>query len=199
MSDSAIRPVSRQPLPDTAKKVFSGVIFDVYQWDQLQYDGSVKVFEKLKRADTVLVIPITTDGQLLFVEEEQPGKKPFIGFVGGRSEEGENPEEAGRRELLEETGYMCESLTLVEAEQPFSKVEWALYTYIARGCRKVSEQTLDAGEKISLKLLSFDEAVEQMARDDYAEKGSILARLALRAQYSEEKREELRRILFGTI
>ena len=31
-------------LPEQAKKVFDGEIFDVYQWDQEMYDGSTETF-----------------------------------------------------------------------------------------------------------------------------------------------------------
>jgi len=30
------------------REVHQGVIFDVYQWEQEMYDGSIKIFEKLK-------------------------------------------------------------------------------------------------------------------------------------------------------
>ena len=46
-------------MPEHAKKVFSGVMFDVYQWEQEMYDGSTATFEKLTRPDTAQVIPVT--------------------------------------------------------------------------------------------------------------------------------------------
>ena len=42
------RPKSKQPIPENAKRVFKGIIFDVYQWEQELYNGSKAVFEKLK-------------------------------------------------------------------------------------------------------------------------------------------------------
>ena len=190
-------PKSKQPLPDHAEKVFSGAIFDAYQWPQAQYDGTVKTFEKLKRADTVLIIPIIEDGRLIFMHEEQPGKVAFVGFVGGRVEEGEDPAESARRELLVETGYAADELVLIEAVQPVTKIEWSVYTYVAPGSRKVAEQNLDSGEKIDLKFLTLDEAVELMARDDFADREGNLPRLAIRALYDVGKREELKRVLLG--
>lgn len=83
------RPKSKQPIPDHAKKVFSGVLFDTYQWEQKMYDGSTAVFEKLKRPDTVVVFPVLGDGTVVLTEQEQPGKEPFIGAAGGRVDEGE--------------------------------------------------------------------------------------------------------------
>ena len=96
------RPKSKQPIPDNAKKVFGGVLFDVYQWEQELFDGTKTLFEKLKRPDTVVVFPVLDDGKIILTEQEQPGKEPFIGATGGRVDEGEDILEAGKRELPEE-------------------------------------------------------------------------------------------------
>lgn len=160
------RPKSKQPIPENAKRVFKGVIFDVYQWDVDAYDGSKKVFEKLKRPDTVMVIPVTEDGQIIIALQEQPHKPPFIGTVGGRVDEGEDILEAAKRELLEETGYEAKDWMLFDAIQPVSKIEWAIYTFIAKGCIKIAEQNLDGAEKIELKFVSFDEFINLAVNDD---------------------------------
>ncbi len=49
------RPASKQPMPDHARRVFRGEVFDVYQWEQEMFDGSKAVFEKLIRQDTVII------------------------------------------------------------------------------------------------------------------------------------------------
>ena len=66
-------------MPENAKCVFKGEIFDVYQWEQEMYDGTKATFEKLKRPDTVVVFPVLPDGQIILTEQEQPGKKLFVG------------------------------------------------------------------------------------------------------------------------
>lgn len=91
------RPKSKQPMPENAKRVFKGVVFDVYQWEQELYDGSKATFEKLKRPDTVVVFPVLPDGKILLTEQEQPGKDPFIGGLGGRMDEGEDMLETAKR------------------------------------------------------------------------------------------------------
>ena len=104
------RPKSKQPIPENAKRVFKGIIFDVYQWEQELYNGSKAVFEKLKRPDTVIILPVLPDGRIILIEEEQPGSDLVIGIPGGRIDEGEEVLEAVKRELLEETGYEAENL-----------------------------------------------------------------------------------------
>ena len=153
-------PKSKQPLPEHAKMVFKGAVFDVYQWEQELYDGTHKTFEKLKRPDTVVVFPVLDDGKILLTEQEQPGKEPFIGATGGKVEEGEDILEAAKRELLEESGYEAEEFILWDAQQPISKIEWAVYTFVAKGLRKVADLSLDGGEKIKLRTATLDELID---------------------------------------
>lgn len=169
------RPASKQPIPDSAQRVFKGKLFDVYQWDQELFDGKKIVFEKLKRPDTVNVIPITTSGEIILGEQEQPGTVPFIGCLGGRLDEGEEPLEAAKRELLEETGMEAEQWILWDSTQLTDKIDWAIYAFIAKGCRKIKEQNADAGEKIKLKFVTFDEFLKITAQDNFRD-----AEIALR-------------------
>ncbi|HEY4512556.1 MAG TPA: NUDIX hydrolase [Candidatus Paceibacterota bacterium] len=154
------RPKSKQPIPENAKRVFQGVIFDVYQWKQEMFDGTKAIFEKLKRPDTVIIFPILPDGKILLTEQEQPGKEPFIGATGGRVDEGEDILRAARRELLEESGYEAEEFILWDAQEPTSKIDWAVYTFIAKGLKKVADLHLDSGEKIKLLPVTFDELLD---------------------------------------
>ncbi len=159
------RPQSKQPIPENAICVFKGKVFDIYQWQQQMYDGTTKTFEKIKRPDTVVVFPVLDDGSILLTKQEQPGKESFIGACGGRVEENENVLNSAKREFLEETGYEASEYVLWKAEHPASKIDWVVYFFIAKGCKKVADQELDGGEKIDLKIVSFDEFL-QIGRDE---------------------------------
>ncbi len=150
MADNIIRPQSRQKRSDSASLVLKWVLFDVWQRDQEMYDGSTKKFEVLKRKDTVIIVPVLNNGELLFIQEEQPGMKPMLRTIGWRVEEGESPEEAVRRELLEETGYTAQELRLRDAWQPLNKTDWAIYLFVAHWLSHTGESHEDWGEKISL-------------------------------------------------
>ncbi len=186
------RPVSKQPIPDHAKKVFDGVLFDVYQWEQELFDGTKTLFEKLKRPDTVVVFPVMDDGRIILTEQEQPGKEPFIGATGGRMDKGEDILEAAKRELLEETGYEASEFILWHTQHPTSKVDWVVYTFIAKGLTKVADMHLDSGERIILKPVSFDELLNVALDEKFAEKESVLK--FYEAKLYSERKEELRRL-----
>ena len=158
---STPRPESQQIMPSDAQCVFQGVIFDVFQWEEKGYDGKAMTFERLKRPDTAMIIAVTEDKKILIIEEEQPASRGVsVGIPCGRIEHGEDALVGAQRELLEETGYAGNDWSLLSSFQPVHKIDWAVYTFVARGCTRVAEQHLDGGEKITTRLVDFDTFVD---------------------------------------
>lgn len=153
-------PKNAHLVPGDAKLVFKGIIFDVYQWQQKLFDGSMATFEMLKRPDTVKVIAIK-DGRIVVVHEEQPHYGTGYELPGGRHDvPGEDELDCGKRELLEETGMKFRNWKLVETYQPASKIEAFVYYFLATGFESEVAHKLDAGEKIELELLDFDDCLK---------------------------------------
>lgn len=187
------RPKSKQPLPENAQKVFEGVMFDVYQWEQEMFDGSKATFEKLKRPDTVVIFPVLDDGKIILTKQEQPGKETFIGAAGGRVDPGEDILDAAKRELLEETGYEADEFVLWKALQPVSKIEWAVYVFVARKLKKTSGLSLDAGEKIEVITVDFDEFTKIVQQENFSEQE--VYRDIVEAMFNQEKKDKLKKLL----
>ncbi len=177
-------------MPQNAKKVFEGLIFDVYQWRQLMFDGSYATFEKLSRTDSAIVVAITADKNIIVLNEQQPTKPPFLASPGGRLDEGEDALAGAKRELMEETGYESNRWELWYSIQPYSKIDWTIFVYIAKNCHKVAEPKLDAGEKIELKLVSFKEWLELAAGETLRE--NDLTVIALKAQLDQKVMADLK-------
>ncbi len=189
------RPQSVQPIPSDAKLVFHGEIFDVYQWQQEGYDGNMRTFEKLKRPDTACIIPITTEGKILIAHEQQPGRQPFLSLPGGRLEPNEDALHGAKRELLEETGYASTKWVIFDAVQPNHKVDWAVYTFLAKDCVKQTEQHLDGAERIKLQETSFEEFIDIVLTDGFDDPGLQIR--VLKAKLDPIKMEELRQLFLG--
>lgn len=180
-------------LPPNAKKVFQGKIFSVYQWEQKLYDGSTATFEMLKRPGTIQIIP-TTDKTIYLSHEEQPTKPRTYSLLGGRMEPNEEPLVTAKRELLEEAGLESDDWELLKTYESEGKIEWPMYLYIARNCKKVAEQQLDPGEKIEVKKVSFEEFLEIISAEDFW--GKIIANDILRMRLDKKKLEEFKHKLF---
>lgn len=175
--------------------VFKGKIFEVWQWEQKMFDGSIMTFERLRRPGTVQVIATVEDTVLLLTEEQPDSAHPFISLPGGRIDEGEEPLAAAQRELLEETGYASDDWTLWKEDVPVGKMDWTIYTFIARNCVKEKESHLDAGEKIETHRISFEEFVS--LSDDPTFRDLELTVSFLRMRLDANEKEAFRRLVFG--
>lgn len=144
-------------IPDAATQVFAGEIFDVFQWPQQMYDGSLATFEMLRRADTTSTICVVDDA-LIILDEEQPNRGPRCNFPGGRIDpEDASVLSAAQREVREETGYSFRNWRLVEVRQPYAKIEWFVHLFVAWDVMGYEEPVGEPGEKIAQRLVSFDE------------------------------------------
>jgi len=154
-------------IPDNAKRVFQGKIYDVYQWPQPLFDGSVATFEMLKHPDTVITIGVVDD-KIIVLEDDQPHRGPYRSFPGGRVDAGEDILAAAQRETREESGYSFAHWKLLDIQQPQVKIEWFVYVFIAWGVTDRGTPHVDAGEKISVHLETYDAARSMAhARDSY--------------------------------
>lgn len=153
-------------IPSSAEKVFSGVIYDVYQWPQEVYDGSYETFEMLRRADTMKIIAIKDD-KIVITRQKQPTKDWFYDYPGGRIDAEDADELAGaKRELLEETGMRFRDWKLINVHQPFNKIDWLVYTFLATDFIDQTAQKLDAGEKIEVEEASLEQIREYAEMPD---------------------------------
>ncbi len=148
MMPTVIRPLPRQKRNETAKIVFPGKLFDVWQREQKVYTWEIKTFEWVTRPDTVLVIPILDNWQAVFGIETQPGMKEMMRTLGWRLEKWETAEDAAHRELMEESWYTAKELRLWDARQPLNKIDWAVYLFVAHWISKKQDTNLDDWEKI---------------------------------------------------
>ena len=168
---SKVIPKDAMLIPDTAERVFNGIIYDVYHWQQELYDGSFTTFEMLRRLDTVETIGVVGDTVLL-IEDEQPNRSMRLSVPSGRVEADERILDAAKREMLEETGHQFKNWRLLNVRQPQAKVESFVHLYVAWGGEQSSSQHLDAGEKITVDPASF-ERLKQLIADKVGYLGEL--------------------------
>jgi ADP-ribose pyrophosphatase len=153
-------------IPPEAKLVFKGIIYDVYHWQQKMFDGSEATFEMLRRPDTVKVIAVKDD-KIVMLNEQQPGHTRAFELPGGRNDvESEDELTCAKRELLEETGLTFKAWRLLHVEKPLTKIDWFVYTFLATDLQNEVPPRTDPGEKITQRLVTFEECLQVSRRDE---------------------------------
>lgn len=181
-------------IPPQAKRVFQGVIYDVFQWPQLMFDGSRATFEMLQRPDNLSVIPVH-QGKIVVAHVQQPHFAPWIGLVGGRREGNEEPLLGAQRELKEETGLVSEDWEELAVFEPVPSVDFKIRVFVARRCRQVDEPQLDPGEKIRLEAVDWERFLEIVGSREFL--GPEISRHIMRLQLCDKAAlEEFRQKIF---
>jgi ADP-ribose pyrophosphatase len=106
-----------------------------------QVEGSTGPHYSLQTKDYVSVVAVTEDEQLLLVRQFRPAVgRMTVELPSGHVEPGETPEQAARKELLEETGYLADTFTLLGNLSPDTgRLGNRMWCFFAKGARRASE------------------------------------------------------------
>ena len=130
-------------------------------------NGEVITREKILKGNNAgnasIVLPITIDGNVILVVQPRVFTRIGVGIElpAGYVDEGEDYEDAARRELFEETGYVPENVRLLGEFYQDQGCSGAYNkSFLAEGCRKIGSQSLDSSEFIKYFECSVDELYE---------------------------------------
>lgn len=109
----------------------------------------------------VLIFPFDDEGNIYLTEEfTYATNKYSVEVAGGGIDEGENPEEAARREVKEELGIEAESMDYLGTLHDItSRINNASHLFLAK-VRSVGEAKPESGEVIRLKKVPFEKAFQ---------------------------------------
>lgn len=145
--------------------------------DEVQLpDGRInKEFYVLEYPDWINVIAITEDGRFVVERQYRHGLgRTCYEIPAGVMEEGETPEEAARRELEEETGYIGGTWTkIMTISGNPSTTNNLTHCFLAVGVRSEGQVHLDATEDLEVKLLTREELYALLLNDEI--KQSLMA------------------------
>lgn len=120
----------------------------------------------LESSPWVNIIPLTPEGDVVLVQQYRHGTQNVtLEIPGGLVEGQDSPEDAARRELMEETGYQTDSLISLGAVHPNPAIQNNLcYTFLAGNVHPVGKQNQDDREDIEVVLKPLSE-IPQLIRD----------------------------------
>jgi len=140
-------------------------------------DGRRVEFHQVDQQDFIIVFAETADGLALMLRQYKHGaRRVSLTFPAGALNPGEDPLEAARRELLEETGYASDEwLSFGDYAMQGNQRGCVAHLFQARGCRKVAEPDSGDLEEMSLELLTCEELVAAAGNGEFA----ILSQLCM--------------------
>jgi ADP-ribose pyrophosphatase len=160
--------VSRRAIPQSlkvlsSKSVFKGRVFEVTR-DQVQEpNGVTAIREVIRHSGSVVVLAVDDSGPesriLLERQYRYAAQDYLLELPAGRIDPGENPLAAGKRELLEETGYAAKQWKRALFFYPSPGfLEETMTIFLARGLKPGIAQPED-DERIEHDLLPLSDVM----------------------------------------
>ena len=143
--------------------------------------GQEHDFYVIDSPNWVQIIPITPEDRLVMIRQYRHGcARIFLELPGGLIDKADlSHHQTAKRELLEETGYLAEDLSLLTRVYPQPAVLNTMgLTYLARGVERIAGPKLDVAEDIEVCLLEL-QRIPDMIRSGEINHGQTVMALGL--------------------
>lgn len=147
----------------SSTEIFDGVAIHLYKDDVLLPNGKNGVREVIRHPGAVCVIPVTDNGEVVFVNQFRYAfNKVTLEIPAGKLEKGEDHLEAALRELSEETGLSAKNIVpMGELYTTPALIDEVIYMYLATDLSQ-GEQHLDEDEFINTVKIPLEKASEMV-------------------------------------
>ena len=161
--------------------IFSGVIITVHEDTVMLVDGSKAKRELVNHNGGVAIVPLTDNGEVLMVRQFRAAYKETIyELPAGKLEKGEDPREAGIRELKEECGVTAKNF--FELGQIYPTPGYCneiIRIYGATGL-EFGEQSLDEDEFLDVYRIPLETAFEKCMSGEFKDAKTIVGIFKIR-------------------
>nr|WP_309101070.1 NUDIX hydrolase [Fredinandcohnia onubensis] len=143
--------------------LFEGKVIDLHIEEVELPNGHTSRRELIKHPGAVAILAITDEKKIVMVQQYRKAlDKVIVEIPAGKLEKGEAPEVTAKRELEEETGYGCETLTpLISFYTSPGFADELVHLFIAKDLKKIENPaSLDEDEFVDVLEVSLDEALE---------------------------------------
>ena len=97
----------------SSEMIYEGPVFGLRRDEVIEPTGLRTRREVITHPGSVVVLPVLPDGRIVMIQQYRHATRQYLWeLVAGRMEPGEDPKEAGARELAEETGYRAKKMKI---------------------------------------------------------------------------------------
>lgn len=149
------------------------------------HDGTQKKWIAVHFGEGVAVLALTPERKLILTTQRLLGAlEPVYVLPGGVVHQGESIEEAAKRELFEETGFVADRLELLFRynNMPAFSRGW-VHLFLAENVQQIPH-TPDPNEVSSVELLEVEQAVTMAVRGDLKTSSTTMGVLLLQQRLS---------------
>lgn len=172
----------------TSEKKYDGTLLHIFRDTVRLPNGNSSVREYNRHVGAVCVLPLDHDGNVILERQYRyPIGEVLLEIPAGKlNSKDENPEEAGRRELEEETGIQAGKMTFLGFFYPAPAYsDEKIYMYLAEELTQ-AEAHLDADEFLDVIRIPFSELLQEIDAGHVADIKTQAA--ALRVKFRKDSR-----------
>lgn len=157
-----------------SEMIYEGKILNLRRDKVETKSGRLSYREIVEHRGGAVAVAVTQDEKIVMVKQFRKAmERDVLELPAGKLEENEEPIEAIKRELSEETGYRAKDIKLMSVFHPsVGYTSEALYIFLAMNLEKGSTN-FDEDEDLEIVEIPFKEAVDMVVRGDIMDGKSI--------------------------
>jgi ADP-ribose pyrophosphatase len=161
-----------------SERVFTGKVFGVDRDRVAMPNGRTVTVDVVRHARSVVIAPVPEPGKIVLIRQfRYPVRRYLWELPAGSIDDGEQPEQAARRECHEEIGLVPETVVRLAALYPTpGYCDEEMIFFRASGLETTSEQAhVDEDEDIDAQTFELREAREMVRRGEIVDMKTIVA------------------------